>query len=148
MTYTTDSAAQGPVSGTRDMTVSAKTDMSGRRVLVVEDEALVSMLLEDMLEDLGCEVLGPVMRVNDALAFVADPDSRIDVAILDVNLAGERSFSVAEALHAKGKPFVLSTGYDDGGIDQIWRDRPMLRKPFLASQLEAALKEALSGAVG
>ena len=138
-----DPAAQRPSSGTRGMNAFSNTDLSGRRVLVVEDEALVSMLLEDMLDDLGCEVLGPVMRVGDALALVAAPDARIDIVILDVNLAGERSFSVAEALRARGTPFVLSTGYDDAGIDEGWRDRPILRKPFMAAQLEDVLRQAL-----
>ncbi len=128
------------------MTVQSTADLSGRRVLVVEDEALVSMLLEDMLEDLGCQVLGPLMRVSDALAVVAEPDTQFDVAILDVNLAGERCFTVAEALRARGTPFVLSTGYDDGGIDEGWRDRPILRKPFLSSQLEDVLRRALGAA--
>jgi len=125
------------------MSVEPTAKLSGLRVLVVEDEALVSMLLEDMLEDLGCEVLGPLMRVSDALAVVAEPSSRFDVAILDVNLSGERCFAVAEALRARGTPFVLSTGYDDGGIDEGWRDRPILRKPFLSSQLEDVLRQAL-----
>ena len=128
------------------MTVDPTADLSGRRVLVVEDEALVSMLLEDMLEDLGCQVLGPLMRVSDALAVVAQPDTPFDVAILDVNLAGERCFTIAEALRARGTPFVLSTGYDDGGIDEGWRDRPILRKPFLSSQLEDVLRRALGAA--
>jgi DNA-binding LytR/AlgR family response regulator len=87
-----------------------------------------------------------LMRVSDALAFVADPNARVDVAILDVNLAGERSFSVAEALRAQGTPFVLSTGYDESGIDEAWRNGPILRKPFLASQLESTLREALDSA--
>jgi CheY-like chemotaxis protein len=146
MAYMNVSTAQRPVSGTQGMTIPSTTDLSGCRVLVVEDEALVSMLLEDMLEDFGCEVLGPLMRVSDALAFVADPNARVDVAILDVNLAGERSFSVAEALRARGTPFVLSTGYDESGIDEAWRNGPILRKPFLASQLESTLREALDSA--
>jgi len=104
------------------------------------------MLLEDMLGDLGCQVLGPLMRVSDALAAVAEPDARFDVAILDVNLAGERCFTVAEALRARGTPFILSTGYDDGGIDEGWRDRPILRKPFLVSQLEDVLRQTLGAA--
>jgi len=125
------------------MTVSPSIPLTGRRVLVVEDEALVSMLLEDMLGDLGCEVLGPLMRIDDAMAFIMEPGVRIDVAILDVNVAGERSFGVAEALLAQGVPFVLSTGYDDAGIDERWREGPILRKPFLASQLESVLREAI-----
>ena len=123
------------------MTPSSTAELSGRRVLVVEDEALVAMLLEDMLSDLGCEVLGPVMRVAEALDHIA-ANARIDVAVLDVNLAGERSVRIAEALRARAVPFVICTGYD-GGIDEAWRDRPLLRKPFLSRDIEAALREAL-----
>jgi CheY-like chemotaxis protein len=126
------------------MSTLSKASLNGRRVLVVEDEALVSMLLEDMLDDLGCQIVGPMMRVQDALMLVRDESQVIDIAILDVNLAGERSFPVAEALAARGCLFVLATGYDDSGIDERWRDRPMLRKPFLPHQLERALREALA----
>jgi len=128
------------------MSESSKASLAGLKVLVVEDEALVSMLLEDMLSDLGCEIVGPIMRLAEALAAAEDPAQAMDIAILDVNLAGERSFPVAEALERRGCLFVLATGYDDAGIDERWRDRPMLRKPFLPHQLEQALQEALAGA--
>ena len=131
--------------GGSDLGDSPTVRLAGCRVLVVEDEALVSMLLEDMLDDLGCRVLGPMTRVRESLAFVTDPATDIDVAILDVNVAGELSFPIAAALDAQGVPFVLATGYDDAGIDERWRDRPILRKPFLASELEAMLKRALAG---
>jgi CheY-like chemotaxis protein len=127
------------------MSESSKASLAGLRVLVVEDEALVSMLLEDMLSDLGCLIVGPSMRLADALALVADDSQAIDVAVLDVNLGGERSFPVAAALDAKNRPFVLSTGYDEGGIDERWRGRPVLRKPFLPHQLERALQDAMDG---
>ena len=128
------------------MSESSKASLAGLKVLVVEDEALVSMLLEDMLSDLGCEIVGPIMRLAEALATAEDPAQAMDIAILDVILAGERSFPVAEALERRGCLFVLATGYDDAGIDERWRDRPMLRKPFLPHQLEQSLHEALAGA--
>ncbi|HZC15629.1 MAG TPA: response regulator [Caulobacteraceae bacterium] len=128
------------------MSGSSKASLAGLRVLVVEDEALVSMLLEDMLSDLGCEIVGPIMRLPEALRMAQDEGQPIDVAILDVNLAGERSFPVAEALERRGCLFVLATGYDDGGIEERWRARPLLRKPFLPGQLEEALQAALTGA--
>ena len=84
------------------MSESAKASLAGLKVLVVEDEALVSMLLEDMLSDLGCEIVGPIMRLAEALAAAEDPGQAMDIAILDVNLAGERSFPVAEALERRG----------------------------------------------
>jgi CheY-like chemotaxis protein len=128
------------------MSDSSKASLAGLKVLVVEDEALVSMLLEDMLSDLGCEIVGPIMRLGEALRVAEDRGQAIDIAILDVNLAGERSFPVAEVLEQRGCLFVLATGYDDAGIDERWRTRPMLRKPFLPHQLEDALQEALAGA--
>jgi CheY-like chemotaxis protein len=128
------------------MSESSKASLAGLKVLVVEDEALVSMLLEDMLSDLGCEIVGPIMRLAEALAAAEDPAQAMDIAILDVNLAGERSFPVAEALERRGCLFVLATGYDDAGIDERWRSRPMLRKPFLPHQLEQVLQDALTGA--
>jgi CheY-like chemotaxis protein len=128
------------------MSESSKASLAGLKVLVVEDEALVSMLLEDMLSDLGCEIVGPIMRLAEALAAAEDPAQAMDIAILDVNLAGERSFPVAEALERRGCLFVLATGYDDAGIDERWRGRPMLRKPFLPHQLEQVLQDALTGA--
>jgi CheY-like chemotaxis protein len=125
------------------MTLSPASDLASRRVLIVEDEALVSMLLQDMLEDLGCKTLGPLTRVGEALAFIAEHGQEIDIAILDVNLAGERSQKVAAVLRAAGTPFILSTGYDDFSAEEDWRGGSVLRKPFMASQLESILREAL-----
>jgi CheY-like chemotaxis protein len=118
---------------------------AGRRVMVVEDEAMVSMMIEDMLLDLGCAVAGPYMRVADACAALADgaEDAAIDLALLDVNVAHERSFPVAEALAKKGVPFAFITGYDADGIDPAWRDRPTLRKPFGQGDFESTLRRLL-----
>ncbi|QND66650.1 response regulator [Mesorhizobium loti] len=79
------------------------------RVLVVEDEALVAMLIEDMLLELGYEVLGPAMRLGPALEMARD--EIFDLAVLDVNLANEQSFPVAQLLQERGIPFVFATGY-------------------------------------
>ena len=83
--------------------------LSGRRVLVMEDEMLVAWALEDMLADLGCIVVGPAARVDKALALLHA--EAVDLAMLDVNLNGQRSYPVADALAAKGVPFVFLTGY-------------------------------------
>ena len=88
--------------------------LSGRRVLVVEDETMVAWLLEDMLADLGCAVVGPAARVNQALAML-DAEA-IDAAVLDVNLNGQMSYPVADALAARGVPFVFSTGYNKDSL--------------------------------
>ena len=116
--------------------------LQGLRVLIVEDEALVAMLLEDMLGDLGCQVVETCSRVPPALARVQDVDAPLDVAILDMNVAGEASGPVAEALAARGVPFVFATGYGSGGLPDAWRDRPTLQKPFGMKEVEARLREA------
>lgn len=117
------------------------TSLHGRRVLVVEDEAAISLLLEDMLLDFGCEVVGPAGRLPAALSLVEA--GGIDLAILDVNVAGEPIYPVADALAAKGIPLVFSTGYGSAGIDGSYRDRPIVQKPFSQSDLERQLKAAL-----
>ena len=110
------------------------------RILIVEDEMLVAMNIEDMLLDLGHEVAGIVSRLEPALALARD--GAFDVAMLDVNLAGDRSFAVADLLAARGIPFLFATGYGLDGIDEKYRDRPVLQKPFRAREL-AALVETL-----
>lgn len=118
---------------------TAPSGLSGLRVLVVEDEAAIALLLEDMLLDLGCEVLGPVGRLPDALKL-AEADG-VDVAILDVNLGGVAIYPVADALRLRGVPFLFSTGYGAGGIDAAFRDRPVLQKPFSQTDLTTKLAE-------
>jgi CheY-like chemotaxis protein len=118
--------------------------LNGKRVLVVEDEALVSMLIESMIEDFGGIVAGPFMHVAPAVAYVTEHADEFDIAILDVNVSGERSFPIAEALSEKGKPFVYSTGYDERGLEERWRSFPSVRKPFSSSDLEGTLVRALA----
>jgi DNA-binding response OmpR family regulator len=112
-------------------------DLQGVRVLVVEDEAAISLLLEDMLLDFGCEVIGPAARLSAALDVVGRES--IDLAILDVNVAGEPIYPVAEALAQQGVPFVFSTGYGSAGIKDVYRDRPVLQKPFAQHDLKQKL---------
>ena len=113
------------------------SELSGRRILVVEDEVMVSWMLEDMLGQLGCAVVGPVARVDQALAVVHSED--VDAAVLDVNLNGEKSYPVADALTARGVPFVFSTGYGRKGLQDSYLEIPMLQKPFKRSALGTAL---------
>ena len=107
------------------------------RVLVVEDEMLIGMLLEDMLTDLGHEVAAIVPRLKEAMAAV-DRET-YDLAILDVHLHGESAFPVAEALIVKGIPFVFATGYGERGLPENYRGRPVLQKPFAKDDLERVL---------
>jgi CheY-like chemotaxis protein len=116
----------------------ADPSLAGLRVLVVEDEVAISLLLEDMLLELGCEVVGPVGRLATALETAAQEE--FDVAVLDVNLAGQPIYPLAEALAAKGKPFVFSTGYGAAGIDEPYRGRPVLQKPFTQHELQRVLR--------
>jgi CheY-like chemotaxis protein len=120
------------------------SDMKSR-VLIVEDEALVAMLLEDMLIDAGYAVSGTVSAIPQALEFVAGSAMDFDVAILDVNLRGKPIFPVAQALAEAGKPFVFATGYGAGSLPEAWRDRPTLQKPFGAGDVERVLAAALAG---
>ena len=116
--------------------------LSARRVLLVEDEALVAMLLETILEDMGCVPVGPAGTVEEGLAMVADP-APLDAALLDVNLAGHQVFPIAEALKARGVPFVFSTGYGESGLPDEWRGHPTVQKPFTESAIRAALMKAM-----
>jgi CheY-like chemotaxis protein len=109
------------------------------RVLVVEDEMLVAMNVEDMLLTLGHEVAGLASRIEPALALAAD--GAFDVAMLDVNLAGTPSFAVADVLRRRGITFLFATGYGVQGIEERYRDAPVLQKPFRSHELEQALAE-------
>ena len=112
--------------------------LQGRRVLVIEDESLVAMLLETILDDMGCAVVGPESNIDDGLR-AATTEASLDAALLDVNVAGREVFPVAEALKARGVPFVFSTGYGEAGLPEHWRGHPTIQKPFT----EAAIRDAL-----
>lgn len=117
--------------------------LTGRRILVVEDEMLLLMNIECILEDLGCTAISSAPNVSDALALLGE--CRFDAAMLDVNLDGATSYPVADALVKRGIPFVFATGYADHGSARIdLLDWPTLRKPYLASDLAAAFGRLLA----
>ena len=109
------------------------------RVLVVEDEMLVAMNIEDMLLELGHEVAGIASRVEPALSLAVE--GNFDVALLDVNLAGEPSFPVAAVLRQRGIPFLFATGYGIKGIVEEFRSEVVLQKPFREAELARAVDE-------
>ena len=118
------------------------TELQRCRVLVVEDEFVVALLLEDQLEHLGCEIGRTVATLAEAM-YAAAGES-FDIAVLDVNLNGERSFPVAAALKARGTPFLFATGFGAAGIDPAFASAPVLQKPYTETQLRRALVAALN----
>ena len=120
----------------------SRSRLSELRVLLVEDESLIAMLIEDTLFDLDCQAVSVAPTVADALDKLASTE--FDIAILDVNLNGSQSYPIAEVLVRKHIPFIFSTGYGASGVPEAFRAVPVLVKPFragdVARSLEAALK--------
>ena len=112
------------------------------RIMIVEDEALVALMVEDLLKDFGCEISGSFGAVDDALAYLRDaaaPPPALDGAVLDVNIGGTMVFPVAERLRAAGIPFVFATGY--GALPhQGFEEITVLNKPIEPRLLEDAVK--------
>lgn len=130
---------------TNGLAAADSVSFQGRRILVVEDEAIVAMMLEEMLSDLGCVVVGPAMTVREALAIV--DQQLLDVAILDVNVSREPVYPVAELLRSRNVPVIFSTGY--GAEEQRsrytqFRDCTILLKPYDSDDLERVLRKVLS----
>jgi CheY-like chemotaxis protein len=98
------------------------------RVLVVEDETMISMLIEDMVSDLGAEVVGPAARFEQAMTLALEAD--FDLAVLDVNLDGLVVYPIADVLHDRGIPFIFMTGYDSSVIPESYQHDRVLTKPF------------------
>ena len=120
-----------------------RRSLAGMRLMVVEDELLVSMLLQDILTDLGAQVAGPYGRLADGLA--AAKVERFDGAILDLNLSGQQAEPLADLLLARGVPFVFITGYQRDSIDRRYANVPVLPKPIDAAALEGVLLTLLGG---
>jgi CheY-like chemotaxis protein len=107
------------------------------RVLVVEDEYLIRMLLEEMLDELGYGVAAAVGTISEARKLATDGE--FSAAILDVNLDGQEIYPVADILANRGLPFVFVTGYGERSLPEAYRGRPALQKPFQAEQLKNTL---------
>jgi len=118
--------------------------LQGLKVLIVEDEIIVSMLLEDMLEEFGCQVVGPANDVAAALELVRT--APLDAAVLDVNLNGAKSYPIADALRERGVPFAFASGYGAAGLDEGYQQTPTLAKPFRQADLKQILSTFSSAA--
>lgn len=116
--------------------------LDGVRVIIVEDEALVALLLEDMLTDMGCRITGTAWRLPQAEALAQS--AQVDIALLDVNLAGERVYPVAEILESRAIPFVFATGYGADGVPPHLQRYRVVTKPVSRSELEQALEATLA----
>lgn len=108
------------------------------RVLLVEDEVLVAMYIEDVLGDLGCEVVALATDLHQAINLARTLD--IDFAVLDINLAGEQSFPAAAVLRERNVPFLFVSGYSSGGIAEDYRNEIRLRKPLRTPDLAHAIE--------
>ena len=122
--------------------MSVVDDVQGRRVLIVEDDMLIAIMMEDLLQDLGCVVVGPINTLAGALALAAG-GGPIDAAFLDIDLDGAPVFPVAEVLRARGVPLLYATGHGGAALPAEDAGAVVLQKPVRARALEAALREAL-----
>lgn len=123
--------------------VNSMTPAAGLKILLVEDETIVAMMVEDALRDLGCEVVGPASSVSRALAAAAIEG--LDGAFLDVNLRGEPVYPVADALIARGVPIVFLTGYGEEGVDKRFAGVPVIAKPFTPATLAQLVTQYMTG---
>jgi len=121
----------------------AGAEFAGKRILVVEDEMIVAMLIEDILMDGGATVVGPAARVAKALDLLGTES--VDAALLDVNLAGENTMPVAEELRRRGIPFAFATGYGAAGLPEGFATQPLLQKPFQERDLQEVMARVLAG---
>jgi CheY-like chemotaxis protein len=117
--------------------------LTGKRVLVLEDEPLIAMVLVDILEEAGCTVVGPAHDAEQAAKLIAE--SKIDVAVLDVNLgSGRTSAGIADFLKSAGTPFIFATGYGEMGLRSADREHLRVDKPYCAPTILATVAAALS----
>jgi DNA-binding response OmpR family regulator len=127
-----------------EQTASSNIDTAGCRVLVVEDETLIAVLIEETLEEMECKIIGPAAKLETALQLARAGE--FDIAILDVTVRGGKVYPVAEELLARGIPFVLASGYGDWALPNSLRDQRRLLKPFTPSMLEQEVRVLYSKA--
>lgn len=117
-------------------------ELEGKRILLVEDSPVVGPFTADLLQDLGCEVVGPAPNMAAARELIRQ--ARFDAAMMDVHIRGERVFPLCEALEGRGVPFILTSGYADWTMPEKWRDRPRLQKPYTIDDVREVLAGLLS----
>jgi CheY-like chemotaxis protein len=120
--------------------MTAEKKSRGKRVLLIEDEMMIRMLLQDMLADLGHTLAAEAGRLDEAVALAKEGD--FDLAILDVNLNGQPILPVVDILVERGVPFVFATGYGQRGVPEPYRQTPTLQKPFQVEALAHAIEVA------
>jgi DNA-binding response OmpR family regulator len=113
--------------------------LAGRRILVVEDEMMIALLIDESLQGLGCIVIGPVGKLEPAKRLAAN--ETFDAAVLDVNIRGGQVFPVVDILEARGIPFVLASGYSDWVLPEALQGKPRLTKPFTLRELEHEVRQ-------
>jgi CheY-like chemotaxis protein len=115
--------------------------LSGRSILIIEDEMLILMMIEDMLADLGCESVAVASKIGQAIGLIDGQE--FDTAMLDMNLNGIESYPIADALAARDVPYFFSTGYSLTNVKDGYRDQDVLKKPFTFDQLSNMLSRSL-----
>lgn len=114
----------------------------GLRTLVVEDNALLAMMLEDMLLGMGCSLAGSAANTAEAVRLARELD--LDFAVLDLNIDGELSYPVADVLRQRGIPHLFATGYSASSLPARFSETPMLAKPYMAEELQQAMAGLLN----
>ena len=117
------------------------SDLTGRRILLVEDSPVVAPFTKQILEELGCDVVGPALNMASARELAQA--EHLDAAIVDIRIRGDKSFPICEILAERGVPFVLTSGYADWPTPEKWQDRPQLPKPYTIDDVEVALLQLL-----
>ena len=121
--------------------MNAQRRLPELRVFIVEDESLIAMLLQNMIEDIGHICAFKASKLDKALVLAANES--FDIAILDVNLNGESTYTIADCIMSRGLPVVFSTGYGLQGMSPTYRSLPILQKPFDVGSLRKAIDEAM-----
>jgi len=117
--------------------------LAGRRVLIVEDEAMISALIEMIVGEAGCAIVGPVATLEEALQIIEH--ERLDAALLDVRVNGRDVYAVADALSARGIPMIFISGYARPQLPPRYRDLPYIAKPFTPDTILMRLDEVIAG---